>query len=223
MAVFLTVHARYKDVQWGIFRDSELVASGADESKKVSKHFIDMLDSLLKNSKLTFSELSFIAAHQGPAPFTTLRVCLATVNGFAFATGIPLVGVNGLEALIEEYKQQNNVTVVLLNAFSGDVYYALYDPVLNTVSYGYADAEKYVMELARTHEGQITFLGNGITLVEPTIKELFAHRAHVLSQDLISLESIAQRALISWNQQEISNQLMPVYLKSYAAKITGSL
>ncbi len=51
--------------------------------------------------RLRFLDLAFIAAHQGPAPFTTLRVCLTTVNGFAFATGMPLIGINGLQELVE--------------------------------------------------------------------------------------------------------------------------
>ena len=57
---------------------------------------------MLKQHALTFSGLAFIAAHQGPAPFTTLRVCLTTVNGFAFATQVPLIGVNGLKELVDE-------------------------------------------------------------------------------------------------------------------------
>ena len=79
MAVFLTIHARYNDVQMGIFRDGNLIELASDESKKVSKNFIVLLDHLLKNNKLSLSDLSFIAAHQGPAPFTTLRVTLASV------------------------------------------------------------------------------------------------------------------------------------------------
>ena len=69
---------------------------------------------MLKNSRLTFRRFAFVAAHQGPAPFTTLRVCLTTVNGFAFATGVPLIGVNGLQELIVQHKRADSITVALL-------------------------------------------------------------------------------------------------------------
>lgn len=216
MAVFLTIHARYKDVQWGIFRGTELVEAGADDSKKVSKNFLHLLDRLLKKNKLAFSELSFIAAHQGPAPFTTLRVCLATVNGFSFATGIPLIGINGLEALIDDYKSSQHTTLVLLNAFCQEVYYALHDPATDSISYGYAPAESYIRNIADTCSGQITFLGNGSQLYAELIRDLFGERAKFSSHDLVSLESIAQRALTRWNSHETSEQLMPVYLKGYS-------
>ncbi len=216
MAVFLTVHARYKDVQWGIFRDADLIQAGTDDSKKVSKNFLPMLDSLLKKNKLAFSELSFIVAHQGPAPFTTLRVCLATVNGFNFATGIPLVGINGLETLIDQYKQQQTITVVLLNAFSHEVYYALHDPASDTIQYGCAQAESYITQLAQTSTGTVTFLGNGVTLYAQTIKTAFGERAHYEPRELISLERVAEQGLTKWGKRQISTQLLPVYLKGYS-------
>lgn len=214
MAVFLAIHARYKDVQWGIFRDAHLIEAGADDNKKVSKNFIMLLDRLLKSHKLALSELSFIAAHQGPAPFTTLRVCLATVNGFAFATGIPLVGINGLEGLIDEHKSPDHVTVVLLNAFCHEVYYAVHDPATDSVQYGYAPAELFISTVARDHTGSIAFLGNGVEMYKQSIEQACGTRAQIMHQDLISLENIAHRALTAWSRNAVHHQLMPVYLKS---------
>lgn len=221
MAVFLTIHARYKDVQWGLFRDDLLIDAAADESKKISKYFIDQLDRLLAKNKLEFSELSFIAAHQGPAPFTTLRVCLATVNGFAFATGIPLIGINGLEAFIEKHTSPSQITVVLLNAFSQEVYYALHDPTANTIFYGYAPAEAYLKEISTKYAGPITFLGNGSTLWKDSIQNLFGDRASFEPEELVSIETIGQKALTRWQKKETSTQLMPVYLKNSSAVLAN--
>ncbi len=217
MAVFLTIHARYKDVQWGIFRDTNLIESGADDSKKVSKNFLIMLDKLLKKHTFVLSDLSFIAAHVGPAPFTTLRVCLTTINGFAFATGIPLVGVNGLEALVDEHKHPHHVTIVLLNAFCHEVYYGIHDPGASNIMYGNAPAESFITRLAQDYAGTVTFLGNGVDMHRQIIEYAFGTRAQVMAQDLVSLTSIAHKAFDAWNLNEIGQQLMPVYLKSASA------
>ncbi len=219
MALFLAVHARYKDVQLGLFKDERLIELASDESKKISKNFISLLDGMLKKHALTFSSLAFIAAHQGPAPFTTLRVCLTTVNGFAFATGVPLIGINGLQELVDHHKRADSVTVVLLNAFSKEVYYGIDDPFNRSTMFGYAPAEAFIKELAQKYQTALTFVGNGIELYDQSIKETFGDRAHFLSSEIVSLETIAQASLEKWRKAETHNQLMPIYLKDYSLPV----
>ena len=48
---------------------------------------------------LTLGDVTLLAVGLGPGPFTGLRVGLATIEGLAFATGLPVVGVSGLDAL----------------------------------------------------------------------------------------------------------------------------
>jgi len=219
MALFLAVHARYKDVQLGLFKEGILLELASDESKKISRNFISLLDEMLKKHKLVFSDLAFIAAHQGPAPFTTVRVCLTTVNGFAFATGMPLIGVNGLQELLENYRQDSRVTVALLNAFSQEVYYGIDDPFDKTTTYGYAQAETFITELSQKYSTPLAFVGNGIELYEGIIKNSLNGRADLLSADIVTLETIAKKALEKWYNNEIENQLMPLYLKDYSTPI----
>ncbi len=222
MALFLTMHARYKDVQWGLFDEDKLLVSAADESKKVSKQFIELLHKMLKKRKLSLSDLSFIAVHQGPAPFTTLRVCLSTVNGIGFATGLPLIGVNGLDALLDEYTRssepQTEVTIALLNAFGNDVYYAVFDPATNIRSLGYAPGEKFLLTLKEQYTQPIRFLGNACSLYQNSITELFGPDVAVLPVDMVSLERIAHNALNKWKNKETDQQIMPIYLKDYTVQ-----
>ena len=158
MALFVVIHARFQDAQWGIFRDGILIAESGDSSKKISKNALPLLEDLLNTHKISLSDLSFIAAHQGPAPFTTLRVCLSLINGIAFARGIPLVGVNGLEALLDDFKQPDHPTILLLNAFSKEVYYGFHDPKTETSSYGCADAASYMALLPANIDHNLPFL-----------------------------------------------------------------
>ncbi len=220
MALFLVIHARYNDAQWGIFRDESSIEIVHDESKKISKNFLPLLTTLLERHTLSLSDLSFIAAHQGPAPFTTLRVCLSSINGFAFATGIPLIGVNGLETFLNDYKQTSQPTIVLLNAFSKEVFYGLHDPLTETTEYGCAEAQSFITKIAREYQTPLTFLGNGAELYREIIMMECQERATILGQDLVSIESIAQQALAQWKRHETDHQLMPLYLKSAAPAMT---
>ena len=223
MALFLAVHARYKDVQLGLFKNGILIEVVADESKKISKNFIGLLDAVLKRNKLVFSDLTFIAAHQGPAPFTTLRVCLTTVNGFAFATDIPLVGINGLQELLEDHKQIDRITIALLNAFGQEVYYGIDDPFERYTAFGYAPAETFIKELAQRYKSDVAFVGNGLELFDQSIHTHFGKRAHFLGTDIVSLETIARVSLQKWERDEIHNQLMPIYLKESSTPIIPSI
>ena len=226
MALFLTVHARYHDVQWGLFQDGRLLISEAVESKKMSKQFIILLDSMLRQRNLSLKDLSFIAVHQGPAPFTTLRVCLSTVNGIGFATGLPLIGVNGLDALLDEHTHAHDgsqATVVLLNAFANDIYYGLYDHTSNKRSLGYAPGKEFLTTLKQNYSGPITFLGNAYDMYKEQIEQLFSSNAHKLPIDMVSLEQIAQTAFTKWNNKETEQQIMPVYLKEHSTPTKPSV
>ena len=215
MALFLTVHARYKDVQWGLFNEDQLLTSETVESKGMSKQFIELLDSLLRKHGLSLQALSFIAAHQGPAPFTTLRVCLASVNGIAFATGLPLIGINGIDALLDEHRTFTRITVVLLNAFGNDVYYGIFDQEAGTKVLGYAAGEEFLNGLKAQHSLPVTFMGNGCQPYESQIQELFGAQAKIIPIEMVSLKHVAHTALHKWLHKETQNQLMPAYLKDY--------
>ena len=225
MSIFLTIHTRYTDVQLALFKNTDLIDWTFDESKRISKNFIPLMKELFKRNKLSLQDLAFIAAHQGPAPFTTLRVSLASVNGLAFATHLPLVGINGLETFLEEYHHKQFTTIALLNAFCQDVYYGIYDSQTKVTSINYGAAEAVIKELAETYQENVFFIGNGVELYKPTIEQHFGTRAHIpeLLPTIASLHSIGTAAYKKWQEKtDIAQQLMPLYLKSHPAALTTS-
>ncbi len=114
----LVIHSGYQALSIGLYNGAQNVAIQTLDKKTVSAYLMQSILDLLREHTLTFSDLSFIAAHSGPAPFTTLRVGIATANGIGFATGLPLMGINGLEALSKIYPEYT----VILNAFCDDIY-----------------------------------------------------------------------------------------------------
>jgi tRNA threonylcarbamoyladenosine biosynthesis protein TsaB len=222
MALFLTIHTRYKDVQLGLFNKGKLLDWTSDESKRISKNFIFLMRTLFERNKLSLSDLTFIAAHQGPAPFTTLRVSLASVNGLAFATELPLVGVNGLEVFLDEQHDPHVVTIAILNAFCQDVYYGIYNPFDKSTSYGYGAATTVLKTMAEQYKEAVTFIGNGVELYKPLIEEYFGTRAHIppILPEIASLEAIGTAAFNKWQEKtERLSQLMPLYLKDHSALV----
>jgi tRNA threonylcarbamoyladenosine biosynthesis protein TsaB len=67
--------------------------------KTLSDTIIPAIKGILKNAKLSFAAIDGYAVGLGPGSFTGLRIGLATVKGFALATGKPIVGISSLDIL----------------------------------------------------------------------------------------------------------------------------
>lgn len=218
MPTYLVVHTRYTDVEIGLFRAQNMLESIKQESKLVSSCFTADLTTLLKKNNIKLQELDFIAAHNGPAPFTTLRVSLALLNGIAFTHKVQLIGIDGLRAFTFEHSSNNcTYTLALLNAFCNDIYYGLYKPETNSFHHGYAPADRFLEETVQNISGTVNFIGNGVKLHKEKIISSFGSRAIIPEElpEIASLEAIAFQALAKWNEKKPTQyEIVPNYLKS---------
>ncbi len=209
---YLIIHSGYQSVFIGLYNRTQAVSIQTLDKKMVSGFlFITLLD-ILKCHELIFADLSFIGVHAGPAPFTTLRVGVTTSNGIAFAAGLPLVAVNGLEVLSNLYPEYT----VLLNAFCDDVY------VGQGSSLSCQNIDAFLHNQASSITQPVTYIGNGVALHHEKIKHVLGDRA-VLLHDYpyeASIDMIAQYAYRQWSAGANSvKQVMPVYMKEYSAKM----
>ena len=81
-------------------RDGALVlARAGDPAEPHAVRLPGALIDLVAGDGATLDDVTLLAVGLGPGAFTGLRVGLATMQGLAFATGVPIVGVSGLDAL----------------------------------------------------------------------------------------------------------------------------
>ena len=95
--------------------------TGADSH---SLHLLPAIERLLAAAGLHPAEVEAFAVAVGPGSFTGLRVGLSTVQGLALAGGRPCLGASVLDVLASG--SESAVTVVLRDAFRGEVYWAEY-------------------------------------------------------------------------------------------------
>jgi len=219
MTKFISIQNTYQTLELGLFDNTALVDIRSTKNQQASREFIPLLQDLFKRNNQSLQKLSCMVVNQGPGPFSTLRVVIASVNGISFATNIPLVGIDGLDSFIMQYSDLSYpYTVVLLNAFNYDVYFALQQPGQPTTK-GYKKIDQLLRELVKIIPRQtIRFLGNATQLYQDRIREQFNNRAHIPSPlpSSCSIEQIARMGLQKWKKQEgIANQLFPLYLKQY--------
>ncbi len=111
-------------------RDGVVVyAQGGDGSRPHGMRLPGDALAALEACGLTLGDVTLLAVGLGPGPFTGLRVGLATIEGLAFATGLPVVGVSGLDALALAAARADasaREIAVFLDGARGEVFAARY-------------------------------------------------------------------------------------------------
>lgn len=220
---FLMLSNDYKTTSVGLFHNFELIDTHICDNKQASKQLFLFIDELLKrNSLILEKDCHFFAANQGPGPFTTLRVIIASINGLAFATKKTLIGVNNIETFAREYNDMTyDYIVALNNAFCDDVYYAVLTTSTHECVSGSLSFEKIIELINNLPASNIKIIGgiaqekklelmqrlhNNITIPEPCPENA-------------SLEALGKQAYQQWlDKENIAPQLVPLYLKQYTVK-----
>ena len=216
---FLAVQSTYDSLQLALCNNNQLLDRTTIPKFEASTQFIIKLHELLSHNNLALTDLPFIAVNQGPGPFTTLRVVISSVNGLSFATRIPLIGIDALDACMREWSDQKyRHSIVLLNAFSNDVYYAINTPN-HPLQKGYKNIASCIEDLQQSFPNTLLrFLGNGALLHRDLIKESFGEQA--LISDTAEYCDIHQIGLMGyelWHKKTTGAQrLLPLYLKNHA-------
>lgn len=226
--VFFSIQGSYKQIEVVLFRGLEELNIIKEENLKASSRLIPNLIDFLQSNSISLDDLKFIAIDQGPGAFTSLRVLISTINGIGFARGMPLIGINGLDALAYEtffcIKNNNNnrkIAVPLLNAFNNDVYFAAYEFLESDLKLllpaGYKNIDYLLEELKeRFKERELVFSGSGADLFKEKIKTVFESQG-IISEKfplVASAKQIGIMGLERWNnKKDLSNRLLPIYLK----------
>lgn len=214
--IYLVMQNTYDAIEVGLYNNERCIELVSESKINAGKMTVPLVSSLLEKNKCTFSELAFIGVNQGPAPFTTLRIIIATANGFAFATNLPLVGVDGLRALLEQHRDCNYaVTVALLDAFNKDVYVGI-DCNGQIVYTGCQTIEEALRQIKTDYpEHKLRFVGAGSVMYADMIHAELHNRAVIVAEGQVcSLDHLAKLARAQWDvNQGISSQVFPLYLK----------
>jgi tRNA threonylcarbamoyladenosine biosynthesis protein TsaB len=222
MHSYIAIQNTYDVFEIALFVNNKLVDKKREDKHNTSKLFIPLLDELLTKNSAKISDFDFCAVNCGPGPFSTLRSIIASVNGLHFATNIPLVGIDGLEAtFLESYDNSHENTVVLLNAFNNEVYYLIahHDQIL---SKGYQKIDLFLQEIKQQIPDFIHFIGNGVTLHQSLIQENFGNNAVIKKPNpsMCSVEMIGKVGLEKWLLKEgTTTYVMPLHLKKHAVEL----
>ncbi|MCD1626128.1 MAG: tRNA (adenosine(37)-N6)-threonylcarbamoyltransferase complex dimerization subunit type 1 TsaB [Paracoccaceae bacterium] len=83
-----------------LLRGTDVVAAASEEmGRGQAERLMPLLDEVVKNAGLDWSDLTAIAVGIGPGNFTGIRISVSAARGLALALNIPAVGVSTFDAI----------------------------------------------------------------------------------------------------------------------------
>lgn len=161
--------------------DVVLKERASDDTQPHAARLPGELMELLAQEGAELSQIDVYAVATGPGSFTGLRVGIATMQGLAFASGKPLVGVSALDALAvigrrraQAHREEMCPVATLVDAWRGEVYAALYENGLQAKPPTVTDPAAWIQGLPR----RLTrFLGDGAATYRELIGDIMGPNA----------------------------------------------
>lgn len=219
MAVILSLETSTPVCSIALHRSGALIGEQSmDVPGAHSEKLMGMIDNLLKEHRLSISEIDAIAISEGPGSYTGLRIGTSVAKGLAFAREIPLIAISTLAALAlgaRSMMHEKGMIVAMLDARRMEVYRQVFDADLNSVfklDSEIIDSSSY-SELLRS--GKLYFVGDAVKKV----CEIITHPNAVFLNVQISAEYIGSLAFEKFQRGEFANvaYFVPNYLKEFKA------
>ena len=102
--------------------DDKIFVNQQNLGRRQSGELPKMVEGLLIENKISFSDLDYIALTNGPGYFTGIRVGAAYSTGLAYAAGVKILPVSTLEFLSHKELEKNEKVLTLIYAGHGFVY-----------------------------------------------------------------------------------------------------
>ena len=137
--------------------------------KTHSVNLMPLIKNALAGAAATPEQLTAIAVSLGPGSFTGLRIGISTAKTLAQVWGLPVVGVNTLEALAYPYTGLKGYLCPVLNARKNEVYTALYETGDNILICRLGPLALTPLDLAnklRAIGQSIALLGEGVLIYQ---------------------------------------------------------
>jgi tRNA threonylcarbamoyladenosine biosynthesis protein TsaB len=187
-----------------------------------SENITIYIDEIIREEGVSLNDIDAIAVSKGPGSYTGLRIGVSTAKGLCFALDKPLLAVNTLLSLANNFQTSNlklqtsNLLCPLLDARRMEVYCAVYDSTLNEVSPTAAVIvdENSFADILKTNT--IYFFGNGAMKCKSILQHpnaIFIEDVYPSASAMISLTE----KLFAEGKFENTAYFEPFYLKDFVA------
>ena len=170
---------------------------------------LDDVDGLLKKAGWTLGDVDGFVSGLGPGSFTGLRICLATLKGFAMAHQKPIFGARTTRLL---RAAAGETSIAVMDARRGEVYLEG-GPVIDPVCCPPEAVATYL------GTGAWVFVGDGALRYETVLKASLPDSVIIDDPELHHPRAALLPGLVDLTQAEALATLEPVYVRKSDAEI----
>lgn len=113
-----------------ILEDMRLIYTIKSQDRSMqAESLIPMIEYMLAETKLGYSDIDYVATTTGPGSFTAIRIGLAAAKGIALASQINLLGLSNFDTIFYRTREQigsYDYIAAILNAYRGQSYLQIF-------------------------------------------------------------------------------------------------
>lgn len=191
-----------------------------------SERLMTAVDNVLKQAELILSDIDVFGVAIGPGSFTGLRIGLSTVKGLSYATGKKIVTVPTLEAFAWNFPFCPHQVCLMLDARRSEVYAAVFKWEDNGFRRLLPETSIRPEDLLKSLEGTVLFAGEGVSLYNKKIVDIFKERA-LIAPPQTMVPSPANVAMLGLEKAKNGNYAdswtqVPYYIRRSEAEVKWS-
>ena len=176
------------------------------------------IEECLKESNITFKDLSAIAVSQGPGSYTGLRIGVSAAKGLCFALDLPLIAVDTLQVLASKLSISDGVIIPMIDARRMEVYSAIFNSKSEKIREVQAEilTENSFEEISET----IHFVGDCAEKAKTVLtKSNFIFHEEIIYPSANEMSELSYKKFQE-NKLEDVAYFEPYYLKDFMATVS---
>jgi len=214
----LNIETSTKNCSVAIAKSGEMIICKevAEQAFSHSEKLHIFIDEIIKNTKISYTNLSAVAISAGPGSYTGLRIGVAAAKGFCFALDIPLIALDSLCVLAKQLIISQGLIIPILDARRMEVYTAIFDENHHKIS----DTKAIIIDENSFDQisGKAYFIGDGVEKCKSALqRENFMFTGDILYP---SAKDMCRLSFEKFQQKEFENlaYFEPFYLKEFFTK-----
>ncbi|GGG44941.1 tRNA (adenosine(37)-N6)-threonylcarbamoyltransferase complex dimerization subunit type 1 TsaB [Epilithonimonas arachidiradicis] len=185
------------------------------DNYKQSESLHSFVEWALEGAEISLKDLDAISLGKGPGSYTGLRIGAASAKGFCYGLKLPLIAVNSLDSMVEEFVNQGfELIIPLIDARRMEVYTAYFDGQSGKII---SETEAKILDensFSELVDKKILFIGDGAKKAQEILNLPNAEFKHDIYP---SAKGLIKKSVDKFNQQDFENvaYFEPFYLKDF--------
>lgn len=185
------------------------------DNYKQSESLHSFVEWALEGAEISLKDLDAVSLGKGPGSYTGLRIGAASAKGFCYGLKIPLIAVNSLDSMLEEFVNQDfELIIPLIDARRMEVYTAVFDGKSGKMI---SETEAKILDensFSEFTDKKILFIGDGAKKAQEILN---LPNAEFKPDIFPSAKGLIKNSVEKFNNQDFENvaYFEPFYLKDF--------